>query len=135
MLPVKNALAERYVIRSDTVFLTIEGSARMPTTKQKTKPAAAMPDGGHVALRGRAAELWRDVQAAWALSLPALELLRCAVEALARADEAAEIVTREGPVFVDRWGQPRQHPAAALELNHRGQAARYLQALGVTLED
>ena len=100
-----------------------------------TKRATATPDGGHVALRGRAAELWREAQAAWSLNAPALELLRCAVEALARADEAAEIVSRDGLTFVDRWGQPRQHPAAALELNHRGQAARYLQALGLTLED
>lgn len=105
------------------------------TAKQATTAKPAPTDGGHVTLRGRAAVLWRDVQSQWALNSPALELLRCAVEALARADEAAEIVTREGPVFVDRWGQPRQHPAAVLELNHRGQAARYLQALGVTLED
>jgi hypothetical protein len=102
-------------------------------TKNKAKDTATA-DGGHVELRGRAAELWRDVQSQWSLSAPALELLRCAVEALARADQAAEIVSREGPVFTDRWGQPRQHPAALLELNHRGQAARYLQALGVTLE-
>ena len=101
--------------------------------KQSTSDTATSGDG-HVALRGRAAELWRSAQAEWALNSPALELLRCAVEALARADEAAAIVTRDGAVFVDRWGQPRQHPAAVLELNHRGQAARYLQALGVTLE-
>jgi hypothetical protein len=108
----------------------------MPTTTKKTsKTATATADGGHVVLRGRAAELWRSVQATWSLSAPALELLRCAVESLSRADEAAEVVTREGLTFVDRWGQPRQHPAAVLELNHRGQAARYLQALGVTLED
>lgn len=107
----------------------------MPATKRQPKRSTqANADGGHVVLRGRAVELWREVQAAWSLNAPALELLRCAVEALARADEAAEIVSREGQVFVDRWGQPRQHPAAVLELNHRGQAARYLQALGVTLE-
>jgi len=110
-------------------------TASRPAGKAKRqrvgKPAAG---DGHVALRGRAADLWRDVQSQWVLNSAALELLRCAVEALARADEAAEIVTRDGAVFVDRWGQPRQHPAAALELNHRGQAARYLQALGVTLE-
>jgi hypothetical protein len=103
--------------------------------KQTSKATTATADGGHVVLRGRAAVLWRDVQAAWALNAPALELLRCAVESLSRADQAAEIVSREGMTFVDRWGQPRQHPAAVLELNHRGQAARYLQALGVTLED
>jgi hypothetical protein len=105
----------------------------MPATTNKTKRSATT-GGGHVELRGRAADLWRDVQAQWSLNSPALELLRCAVEALARADEAAEIVSRDGQVFRDRWGQPRQHPAAVLELNHRGQAARYLQALGVTLE-
>ena len=110
-------------------------TASRPARKGRRSPASKpTASDGHVALRGRAADLWRDVQAQWVLNAPALELLRCAVEALARADEAAEIVTREGVVFVDRWGQPRQHPAAVLELNHRGQAARYLQALGVTLE-
>jgi hypothetical protein len=106
----------------------------MPRTATKKTSDTATGDG-HVVLRGRALELWRAVQAEWSLNAPALELLRCAVEALARADQAAAIVTRDGAVFVDRWGQPRQHPAAILELNHRGQAARYLQALGVTLED
>ena len=101
---------------------------------RKAKNETSEPHDGHVPLRGRAAELWREVQAQWSLSAPALELLRVACEALTRADEAAEIVSKQGPVFTDRWGQPRQHPAAVLELNHRGQAARYLQALGVTLE-
>jgi hypothetical protein len=106
----------------------------MPRKAKNTTSEAATTGDGHVVLRGRALELWRSVQAEWSLNAPALELLRCAVEALSRADEAAAVVNREGAVFVDRWGQPRQHPAAVLELNHRGQAARYLQALGVTLE-
>jgi hypothetical protein len=106
----------------------------MPRTAKKTASEATATGDGHVVLRGRALELWRSVQAEWSLNAPALELLRCAVEALARADEAAAVVTRDGAVFVDRWGQPRQHPAAVLELNHRGQAARYLQSLGLTLE-
>lgn len=107
----------------------------MPRKAAKTTSEATATGDGHVALRGRALELWRSVQAEWSLNAPALELLRCAVEALARADEAAAVVTRDGATFIDRWGQPRQHPAANLELLHRGQAARYLQALGVTLED
>jgi hypothetical protein len=63
-----------------------------------------------------------------------LELLRCACEALQRADEAALVVSREGQVFRDRWGQVRPHPAAILERDHRAQAARNLATLGVSLE-
>lgn len=89
---------------------------------------------GVVLLSGRAARVWREVQAGWSLDPASLELLRCAVEALQRADECARQVDAEGQTFRDRWGQVRPHPAALLERDHRGQAARHLQALGVSLE-
>lgn len=87
-----------------------------------------------VELSGRAARVWLEVQAGWSLDPTSLELLRCAVEALQRADECARQVNAEGSTFRDRWGQVRPHPAALLERDHRGQAARHLQALGVSLE-
>ncbi len=105
------------------------------TEKTRGKPAAEPAAQPPVVLAGRAAALWDEVRAGWALPPPAEELLRCACEALTRADEAAAIVTREGAVFRDRWGQVRPHPAALLERDHRGQAARHLQALGIALED
>jgi hypothetical protein len=102
-----------------------------------TADAAAAVDaesGWAVALSGRAARVWREVQAGWSLDPASLELLRCACEALQRADECARQVNAEGQTFRDRWGQVRPHPASLLERDHRAQAARNLQALGVALE-
>jgi len=96
---------------------------------------AAATDDAVVELSGRAARVWREVQAGWSLDPASLELLRCACEALQRADEAAAVVSREGQVFRDRWGQSRPHPAALLERDHRAQAARHLATLGVSLEN
>jgi hypothetical protein len=95
--------------------------------------AARQPAASAVELRGRAADLWREVQASWNLDAAAVELLRCACESLTRADECAAIVNAEGPVVRDRWGQTKAHPAALLERDLRGQAARQLAALGLTL--
>jgi hypothetical protein len=113
-----------------------------PTAAQSgsaaSQPTAAAGDAAAdeavVELSGRAARVWREVQAGWSLDPASLELLRCAVEALQRADECARQVKAEGLTFRDRWGQVRPHPAALLERDHRAQAARHLQVLGVSLE-
>ena len=115
----------------------------MKTSKGFGEPAAvadvagdvlAATEDGVVELSGRAARVWREVQVGWSLDPASIELLRCACEALQRADEAAAVVSREGQVFRDRWGQVRPHPAALLERDHRSQAARHLATLGVSLE-
>jgi hypothetical protein len=109
------------------------GSAASGDAAEAAAASVASPEWT-VELSGRAARVWREVQAGWALDPASLELLRCAVEALQRADECARQVNAEGSTFRDRWGQVRPHPAALLERDHRGQAARHLQALGVSLE-
>ena len=103
--------------------------------KSAEKPRGEAAVEPSVVLKGRAARLWDEVRAGWSLPPPAEQLLLCACEALSRADEMAAIVSREGAVCRDRWGQVRPHPAALLERDHRGQAARHLQALGISLED
>lgn len=97
--------------------------------------AAKQQAASAVELRGRGADLWREVQAGWNLDAAALELLRCACESMTRADECAAIVNAEGTVVRDRWGQTKVHPAALLERDLRGQAARQLAALGLALGD
>jgi len=103
--------------------------------RKSPKPAAskAVSTGSNVALTGRAAELWREVQATWNLYAAATELLRCACESLTRADECAAIVNAEGTAVRDRWGQVKVHPVALLERDLRGQASRQLAALGLAL--
>jgi hypothetical protein len=103
--------------------------------KKSAKPAKPQPitTGSNVPLTGRAADLWREVQATWNLDAAATELLRCACESLTRADECAAIVNAEGTTVRDRWGQVKVHPAALLERDLRGQASRQLAALGLAL--
>lgn len=91
-------------------------------------------DAGAVVLNDRARAVWAAVVREWSLDPASLEVLRAACESITRADEAAAIVSREGQVFRDRWGQARPHPAAIAERDHRAAAARSLQALGVVLE-
>jgi hypothetical protein len=102
--------------------------------RQTAEPKAGrQQEAGAVQLRGRAADLWREVQANWNLDAAALELLRCACESMTRAEQCAVIVNAEGTVVRDRWGQTKAHPAALLERDLRGQAARQLAALGLAL--
>jgi hypothetical protein len=110
------------------------GGSRAAATATASAAATSLHDDAVVALTGRALRVWHDVRAGWSLDPASLELLRCACESLQRADEAAAIVTREGQVVRDRWGQVRPHPAALLERDHRAQASRSLQVLGVSLE-
>lgn len=65
------------------------------------------------------------------LSPAELELLRNALVALDRADEAAAIIAAEGLVTVDRYGSPRTHPACDVETRNRTLYGRSLAQLGV----
>lgn len=91
--------------------------------------------------RGRskaARTLWPTIVAAYELSPADLRLLREAVNAYERAELARRVVSREGMTYRDRFGSPRQHPAAGLELRHREQfikAMRELRLDGDALPD
>jgi len=59
-----------------------------------------------------------------------LKLLRLACEAWDRSQEAREIIEEAGgPVFSDRFGQPRPHPAVRIEAESRSQFTRILREL------
>jgi hypothetical protein len=87
-----------------------------------------------VVLTGERLKLWNDIRQRWQLEGPSEALLRNAVEALERAAALAEQVSVNGAVFVDRFGGIRANPAAMLERDFRGLAARSLQALSARLE-
>jgi hypothetical protein len=109
--------------------------AKVPS-KRSPKPAAAVvtPTATPMELRGAAAELFAKVVQRYAVDEVATALLRCACESLQRAEDAAAIVTRDGLVVYDRFGAPRNHPAALLERDHRNAAANSLQKLGLQIE-
>ena len=54
----------------------------------------------------------------------AREVLRLALEALDAADTARKIVEAEGMVYENRFGEPRAHPAVAIERDGRLAVAR-----------
>ncbi len=82
-------------------------------------------------LSKRGAKLWRAVLDEFELSPAELELLRSALVALDRADEAAEVIAAEGVTSLDRYGSPKTHPAVDVEARNRVIFARFVAQLGV----
>lgn len=95
----------------------------------KAAPAPPAPDG----LSDRSAALWAEVVNGWELSPAELELLRSALVALDRADEAAAVVAELGVTVADRWGSPKANPAADIEARNRGLFAAAVRQLGIKL--
>ena len=65
----------------------------------------------------------------------ALEVLRLALEALDRADEARQMVADEGITFRNRFGELRPHPAVAIERDARLAAWRGFRELSLDAGD
>ena len=87
-----------------------------------------------VVLTGERLRLWSDVRARWNLEPASENILRNACESLERAAQLAEQVTRDGATFKDRFGAVRVNPAAQLERDFRGLAARQLSQLATRME-
>src|SRR5215216_2908060 len=99
---------------------------------------ANKPPSPPAGLSAAARKLWRTVVTEYELTPADLRILREAAFAFDRAEQARETVTRGGLVYTDRFGAPRQHPAAGLELRHREQfikAMRELRLDGDALPD
>ena len=64
-----------------------------------------------------------------------LALLQTACEAFERCDEARRLIKRESTVIMDRFGQPKPHPAVAIERDARGQLIAALRSLKLTPGD
>ncbi|MFN6191808.1 MAG: hypothetical protein ACK48S_12910 [Planctomycetia bacterium] len=99
-----------------------------------TLPVAGGDGPQPITLTGERLRLWDDVRSRWVLESASESLLRNACEALERAAQLAETVTRDGPVFRDRFGGLKVNPAAQLERDFRGLASRTLQQLAARLE-
>lgn len=82
-------------------------------------------------LSRRAVRLWKAVLEEFELSPAELELLRSALVALDRADQAAEVIDAEGVTVLDRYGTPKSHPAADIEARNRVIFGRFVAQLGV----
>lgn len=90
------------------------------------------PVPSHLSNEGKV--LWRSVVSEFELSPAELRLLRLAIEALDRAEQARAVLSREGITYPDRWGKPRVRPEVAVERDARQAAARILQQLDIGAE-
>lgn len=97
-------------------------------------PAAGVDGPQPVALTGERLKLWDDVRSRFVLEPASANILRNACESLERAAQLAEMVSKHGPTFLDRFGAVRVNPAAQLERDFRGLAARQLQQLAARME-
>jgi len=104
------------------------------TVTPSPSPAPSATPVPNIQLTGTALELFEKVQTRWTLDAVASQLLRLACESVQRANACAQITATEGLTIKDRWGQPKSHPMALLERDHRNSAANSLQKLGLNLE-
>ena len=72
---------------------------------------------------------WRAALDVYDLHAAELELLRCALVSLDRADEAGAAIARDGVTVVDRYGSPNSHLAADIETRNRAALARMVAQL------
>lgn len=77
--------------------------------------------------------LWSSILTTHELSDAELEVLRSALAALDRADQAAAVLATEGLTVTDRYGGVRSHPMLDAELRARTLYARLVKQLGVEL--
>src|SRR3954447_24221921 len=82
----------------------------------------------------QARELWRATVKDFDLAGHELAVLEQAAKCLDRLVEARELLDVEGICVRDRFGQPRPHPAAAIERDCRIALARLLRELQLGAE-
>ena len=81
-------------------------------------------------LSAEAARLWDRLRDEFGITdAGGLLLLRSALEAFDRLQQAREILAREGPIVRDRFGQPKPHAAVGVERDARGQMHSALRLL------
>ena len=91
---------------------------------QKPKPPSHLTD--------EIAVWWRSVAADYVLAPHHLRLLTLAAEAWDRVVEARKTILADGSYFTNRFGEPRAHPAHAIERDNRLAFARLVRELGLS---
>lgn len=85
-------------------------------------------------LRLDTAAWWGSVAEEYALEPHTLRILTLAAEAWDRGQEAREAIAKYGPVYVDRFDQPRARPEVAIERDSRIAFARLVRELALDLD-
>jgi len=77
---------------------------------------------------------WQRVVSEFDLDSAALQLLSLACKQADRAAEARAILAAQPVVYLDRFGQAREHPAVAIERNATIAFARLVRELALDVE-
>jgi len=86
----------------------------------------------HLGKEGR--KLWRGVLSDYEImESHDLKLLAEACGCIDRIDEARQEIEKAGPYFIDRWKQPKPHPAHAVEQANKTLLARLLRELNLDI--
>lgn len=86
-------------------------------------------------LSKQAKKLFLEILDEFSIDDPAgLAILKAACEAWDRAREARETITKDGPVYIDRFGCPKGHPLLTVERDSRSQFLQALKALNLDIE-
>lgn len=96
------------------------------------KPSKSPEPPSH--LSAEAAAWWGKVAADYMLESHHWKLVQAACEAWDRCQQAREVLADQGLVFVDKHGQPRAHPAVAIERDARIAFARVLRELQLDVD-
>jgi len=107
----------------------------MPRKQPSAESPSPLAAPVSIVLTGERKRLWDDVRSRFDLESVSESILRNACESLERAAQLSEQVDREGgATFRDRFGGIKPNPAAMLERDFRGLAARQLASLASRME-
>jgi P27 family predicted phage terminase small subunit len=86
-------------------------------------------------LRPETRKWWEQVAEDYACESHHLRLLTLAAEAWDRATEAREAIAASGAYYTSKAGEPRAHPAIAVERDARIAFARLVRELSLTTDN
>ena len=77
---------------------------------------------------------WRKINDEWELGNDALLVLRGALEAFDRCQQARKLLAKEGLMVLDRFEQQKAHPAVSIERDSRLQMVKCWRSLNLDVE-
>src|SRR3954454_14430046 len=90
---------------------------------------ASLAPPGHLSAESQT--LWRELTDSFTFEPHETKLLRLALEALDRCNQARRALRRHGLTYDDRFGQPHARPEVQIERDARAAYARLMKELGL----
>ena len=85
--------------------------------------------------KGDGRSFWRQILADYELNEPQDRTrLECACQCLDRIKSARQVVETEGEYYIDRFGQPKAHPAIGVERDQKVLFCRIIREMRLDIE-